>query len=143
MPEFDPIAYRVYSDWAKRGDRSSKAVYRAINEAARATKAWLDSPPTAEQHPYPGIWQRLAAAIADPSPGEQRLAGAVQHAQAEPVAEAADYPTATQIRCDLDSALEAAEPFAGGTVRAHVIGLRRALARADAQRRPDTTPDPA
>ena len=37
------------------------------------------------EHPHPSIWERLRAQIAaDPTPGEQRLAGAVQHAQAEP-----------------------------------------------------------
>lgn len=39
------------------------------------------------KHPHPSIWDRLTAHVAaDPTPGEQRLAGAVQHAQAEPVA---------------------------------------------------------
>jgi len=36
------------------------------------------------EHPHPNIWERLRAHVdADPTPGEQRLAGAVQHAQAE------------------------------------------------------------
>ena len=37
-----------------------------------------------DDHPHPPIWERLRAHVdADPTPGEQRLAGAVQHAQAE------------------------------------------------------------
>lgn len=46
------------------------------------------------EHPYQSIWERLAVHVgADPTPGEQRLAGAVQHAQSEPVGEPERCPT--------------------------------------------------
>lgn len=85
MPEFDRVAYRVWRRWHLAGDRSNKSVFDAIHEAAREARQPV-SLPTYEPRPYPGIWARLADAVAGGlTPGEQRLAGAVQHAQAEPV----------------------------------------------------------